>query len=70
MTSGVGFVEGEGGSPAAFFDAIDALDALRHFTQDLAVHGASCVWLPVQNPREKIDFQFLFFVLSRTKKIS
>ena len=54
MTSGVGFVEGEGSSPATFFDAIDALNALRDFAQDLTVHSASCVWLPVQNPTEKI----------------
>ncbi len=67
MTSGVVFVEGERGSPAAFFDAIDALNALRDFAQDLAAHGGSCVWLPVQNPREKFDFQFLFFVLSKRK---
>lgn len=52
MTSGMGLVEGESGSPSAFFDAVDALHALRDFAEDLAIHGASCIGLPVQNPRE------------------
>lgn len=47
MTSGMGLVEGESGSPSAFFDAVDALHALWDFAEDLAIHGASCIGLPV-----------------------
>lgn len=81
MTSGVRFVEGESGPPPALFDTVDALHALRDFGQDLAVHGASWVGLPVQNPKEitqqKIEvsipvlllFSFSFFSVSSKRII-
>ena len=52
-TSNHGSIEGEGSFPSSFFDAMDALNTLRDFCEDLTIHCCSCIRLPVQNPRER-----------------